>query len=693
MRIGIVFETKSINKFFVHIFYAQNDANKIICFKNRFYVGVLAAQSIGEPATQMTLNTFHYAGVSAKNVTLGVPRLNELINITKNPKTPALTIFLTGAPARDAEKCKDIWCLLQHTTLKNVTANTAIYYDPEPLRSVIPEDQDFVDVYYEIPDFDVTKISPWMLRIELDRKRMVDSKLTMEKISEKITESFSDDLNCIFNDDNAEKLILRLRTMTGGQDKDAMQEDEDEEDCSDDMFLRLIENNILTDMSLQGISEIKKVYMCLPTETAKKSIIINEAGEFEAKQYWILETDGTALIKVLSQPNVDPQRTTSNDIVEIFEGFGIEGVRRSIEREINNVISFDGSYVNYRHLALLCDIMTCKGHLMAITRHGVNRQDVGALMRCSFEESVDILMDAAAHGDTDFMEGVSENIMLGQMMPGGTGAFELMLDENKCKQAMEVPTNTQGSFFFSTFGSPSAGGSNTGATSIWNQAAGATPGGVFGGNATPFGESPIGAAFSPAQTDVSGMSPGGYSPAWSSPGASPMTPHAYMGDMDGGLSPKSPAFGMETPRSNMATSPSYSPTSPGYEPSLSKSPSFGATSPSYSPTSPSYSPTSPSYSPTSPSYSPTSPSYSPTSPSYSPTSPSYSPTSPSYSPTSPSYSPTSPSYSPASPSYSPTSPSYSPTSPSGAGIGKGSISYRKVYQIFFIYKIQYICKH
>lgn len=69
-------------------------------------VGALAAQSLGEPATQMTLNTFHYAGVSAKNVTLGVPRLKELINISKRPKTPSLTVFLLGQAARDAERAK-----------------------------------------------------------------------------------------------------------------------------------------------------------------------------------------------------------------------------------------------------------------------------------------------------------------------------------------------------------------------------------------------------------------------------------------------------------------------------------------------------------------------------------------------------------------------------------------------------------
>ena len=80
-------------------------------------VGALAAQSLGEPATQMTLNTFHYAGVSAKNVTLGVPRLKEIINISKKPKTPSLTVFLTGQSSRDAEKAKVKMCdtlLLRH---------------------------------------------------------------------------------------------------------------------------------------------------------------------------------------------------------------------------------------------------------------------------------------------------------------------------------------------------------------------------------------------------------------------------------------------------------------------------------------------------------------------------------------------------------------------------------------------------
>lgn len=131
-----------------------------------------------------------------------------------------------------------------------VTANTAIYYDPDPQNTVIPEDQEFVNVYYEMPDFDPTRISPWLLRIELDRKRMTDKKLTMEQISEKINAGFGDDLNCIFNDDNAEKLVLRIRIMNSDDNKMA-DEEETVDKMEDDMFLRCIEANMLSDMTLQ----------------------------------------------------------------------------------------------------------------------------------------------------------------------------------------------------------------------------------------------------------------------------------------------------------------------------------------------------------------------------------------------------------------------------------------------------------
>ena len=177
----------------------------------------------------------------------------------------------------------------------------------------------------------------------------------MEQISEKITADFGDDLNCIFNDDNAEKLVLRIRVTHSGNDK--MQEASGEEAADkmeDDVFLKLIEANMLSDMTLQGIESISKVYMCHADRNEKKRIEITDEGEFKAMDEWILETDGTALMKVLSTKNVDPVRTYTNDVVEVLEALGIEAGRKALERELNSVISFDGSYVLPTMYYLLC---------------------------------------------------------------------------------------------------------------------------------------------------------------------------------------------------------------------------------------------------------------------------------------------------------------------------------------------------
>ncbi len=90
-------------------------------------------------------------------------------------------------------------------------------------------------------------------------------------------------------------------------------------------------------------------------------------------------------------PGIDYTRTTSNHIIETIDVLGIEAARNALLKELRGVIEFDGSYVNYRHLAILCDSMTRGGHFMAITRHGINRTENGPLQQCSFEETVDIL--------------------------------------------------------------------------------------------------------------------------------------------------------------------------------------------------------------------------------------------------------------------------------------------------------------
>ncbi|KAF7075840.1 hypothetical protein CFC21_080580 [Triticum aestivum] len=666
-------------------------------------IGCVAAQSIGEPATQMTLNTFHYAGVSAKNVTLGVPRLREIINVAKKIKTPSLSVFLKPEVSKKKELAKNVQCALEYTTLRSVTHATEIWYDPDPLRTTIEEDVEFVKSYYEMPDEDIDpdKMSPWLLRIELNREMMVDKRLSMAEIAEKIKCEFDDDLSCIFNDDNADKLILRIRIKN---DDEVPKQDED-----DDVFLKKVESNMLTEMALGGIPDINKVFI-----KERKVNKFDENDGFTQKsdnkdknKEWMLDTEGVNLLAVMCHEDVDTTRTTSNHLIEVIEVLGIEAVRRSLLDELRAVISFDGSYVNYRHLAILCDTMTYRGHLMAITRHGINRNDTGPLMRCSFEETVDILLDAAMYAESDHLRGVTENIMLGQLAPIGTGGCELYLNDKMLEQAIELqlPSFVEGLDYGMTPAPSPISGMMSPVPSPNFRTSPVTD------HALQFSPYVGGLAFSPVPSNYSTSSGSGYcpsSPVFSpgpggqgyspvSPVYSPLSPIYTPTSLS--YSPVSPIHSPESPVYSPAspvfrptslqysptspvysptsleyspTSPSYSPTSHAYSPT---SPSYSPTSHAYSPTSPSYSPTSPVYSPasfstspyynpTSPSYSPTSHSYSPTSPRYSPASPSYSPTSPNYSPTSPAYSPTSPSYSPTSPSYSPTSPSYSPTSPS-----------------------------
>ena len=615
-------------------------------------IGTIAAQSIGEPATQMTLNTFHYAGVSAKNVTLGVPRLREILNIAKKVKTPSLSVFLRPEWSSDKDRAKSVQCNLEYTTLRSVTSKTEIWYDPDPQSTVITDDEELVRSYFEMPDEDPNaKLSPWLLRIVLDKYMMVDKRLTMGEVAESIRRNYEGELSCIFSDDNAEQLVLRVRLRDdgfGGGKGDGGEGGEGAHVSDDDNFLKKVEASMLTQLVLKGVEDIKKVFL-----RQIESPIVQDGGGYGQVKEWILDTEGVSLLQVMNQPEVDPSRTTSNHLIEMFEVLGIEAARAALLKELRGVIEFDGSYVNYRHLAILCDVMTYRGHLMSISRHGINRVENSALTRCSFEETQDILIDAAAFAEKDLVRGVSDNIMLGQMAPLGTGAFALLLNDAMLEDAIELQLPGYGGGAGGGYESMTPGRMTPGRmTPMMQNSPSAfnspfhSPFHSLGGSFSPY----MDAAFSPGPAVAGGFGGGAgtYSPT--SPGYSPTSP---------GYSPTSPAYSPTSPAYS-PTSPAYSPTSPAYSPT---SPAYSPTSPAYSPTSPAYSPTSPAYSPTSPAYSPTSPAYSPTSPAYSPTSPAYSPTSPAYSPTSPAYSPTSPAYSPTSPAYSPTSPAYSPTSP------------------------------
>ncbi len=645
-------------------------------------VGVLAAQSIGEPATQMTLNTFHFAGVSSKNVTLGVPRLKEILNIAANIKTPSMLIRQTDAKAGQQE-AKVLRSRIELTTLRSLTQAVELYYDPDIQSTIVEDDQDMVESYFILPEEDevIESQSKWLLRIILDRKKLLDKNISIGEVAGKIKEEFKPNLAVIFSDENADEQVMRVRFIW---DQNLKQDDEDEDE-RDERWMRKLEKHLLDDVTLRGVRGVERAFIrqdVVVWEKEDRSLILSKSEP--NCQDWVLDTTGTALREVLAIEGVDSTKAYSNSFIEILEVLGIEAARAGLLKELGMVLSFDGSYVNHRHMALLVDIMTQRGMLMAITRHGINRNDTGALMRCSFEETVEILLEAAGFGELDDCRGVSENIMLGQLAPMGTGEFDVVMDNAMLLTMVEDNSKmmggvTAGNYLDNGAATPYDLGSPT--------YEGGIGGGIYDASFSPMAVSGGDEGFSydhPGAYGDGGISPyggrspfGGTSPfSGTSPAAaspwSPTSPGRGYSPTSPGIS--SPGFAAASPGfMGSSTSPTYSPTSPRF----SNSP----TSPTYSPTSPQYSPSSPNYSPTSPSFmGATSPAYSPTSPQYSPTSPQYSPTSPQYqggndrrsptSPTSPQYSPTSPRYSPTSPAgnFSPTSPRYSPTSPGPANM-------------------------
>ena len=540
-------------------------------------VGVLAAQSIGEPATQMTLNTFHFAGVSSKNVTLGVPRLKEILNVAKNIKTPSMTVYQEETNSGNQESAKLLRSAVEHTSLRSVTETTEIYYDPDIQSTVIEADQDMVESYFILPGGDVEdqfRQSRWLLRIILGRRALLDKGLTVQDVAAKIKENYAKDLAVIFSDDNADEQVVRIRMI-----QDYGKGDEDD-DLEEDLMLKRLESHILDTLTLRGVPGIERAFLNTRTKlrlTEDGSLVMAKGDQL--CEEWFLDTSGSSLGQVLTIPGVDTTRTYSNSFIEVFEVFGIEATRSALMRELTQVLAFDGSYVNHRHLALLVDVMTSRGHLMAITRHGINRADTGALMRCSFEETVEILLEAAACGELDDCRGVSENVMLGQLAPLGTGEMDVFLDQKMLDTV--ISDNARLGIIPGVKGNVLADGAAT----PYDSASPMQDSGYLG---TP----DYGAAFSPI-VQSGGATPGGFT-EYGGPGfGGGMSPYGG-GRSPAGWSPASP-FGATSPFNTSPVSPGGA-SSPGYYSPSSPSGNF-ASSPRFSPASPAYA-ASPAFTPT-----------------------------------------------------------------------------------------------
>ena len=381
------------------------------------HVGIIAAQSIGEPSTQMTLNTFHLAGVAAKsNVTRGVPRLKELLKVTKSPKAISLTIYLKPEFRESKEKAREVAQDLELTMLKDVAKRVAIYYDPKDEETILPEDRDIIAFHKQ---FEVSQaqgeeeapLSNWLLRMELDREKLFNKNISMDDISFILKQRFSDEVTLIYSDFNSPRLIMRMRLpRTSTYELDDLAN------------LKKFIVRLLNGIVIRGTAGIKGVSF-----RQDKDALELEGGAYKPVKQYVLDTDGSNFQSVMIHPMVDGNRLVSSHVHDIYENLGIEATRTVLLNEISTL--FEEAGVNYRHLGLLCDVMTNAGRLMSVDRYGINKKDIGPLAKASFEETEKILLRAAIFGETDPVTGVSANIMTGQVIRGGTAFSQILLDE------------------------------------------------------------------------------------------------------------------------------------------------------------------------------------------------------------------------------------------------------------------------
>ena len=323
-------------------------------------VGILSAESIGEPGTQMTLNTFHFAGVAEMNVTLGLPRIIEILDGRKNLQTPAMEIHLKQSYSKGKD-IKKFALSLKETKLSDIALEFSI--------SLVDSEID----------------------VKLDKERMKSLDLTNSQVISSITKQLKG-----FNvKDNKDSILLKSRSK---------------EESLNDIYKA---KEKIKGIHIKGIKDINQV---LPVKRDDEYIIM---------------TSGSNLSEVLQLEGVDAFRTTTNNIFEIQEVFGIEAARQAIIDEVYKVIENQGFNVDIRHIMLVADTMCVSGILKGITRYGVVSEKASALARASFETPIKHIINAALIGEVDNLNSVVENVMLNQAVPIGTGVPDLIMKPKK----------------------------------------------------------------------------------------------------------------------------------------------------------------------------------------------------------------------------------------------------------------------
>jgi len=375
-------------------------------------------------------DTFHQAGVASKSaVTRGVPRLRELLKVTQNPKAVSLTIALKPEYRNNKDKAREVVQDLELTLLRSITDKVGIYWDEKDERTVIEGDKALMKFYKLFEEGLMAdegmeeRWSKWLLRLELNREEMFNRNISIQEVVAVTKNVWNNDINVIYSDYNSDKLVMRIRLPN--------EKDNDTASQLDDLTnLKKFQNKLLNSIVIRGFPGIKAV-----TFRKDKQYVENINGKYEQIEQYILDTDGSNFIKVMNHPAVDGTRLYSTNVWDVFEVLGIEATRAILHNEITNL--FDSVGVNYRHLCLLCDMITRFGKLMSIDRYGINKIDIGVLAKASFEETEKILLKAALFGEVDPVTSVSANIMMGQPIRGGTAFSQVLLDEQMMSKLLE----------------------------------------------------------------------------------------------------------------------------------------------------------------------------------------------------------------------------------------------------------------
>ena len=354
-------------------------------------VGIIGAQSIGERQTQMTLNTFHRAGLISTTVVTGVPRFTELLNATKHPKSRNCTIRFNEQPQSIAD-ARENGKKIVHIILKDIIADISLLKE-------IPQEI-WYDVYCAIHDVDITQYSH-VVRCQLNGEQLFKRQIVPKDIVRALEENF-EDIKCV-----VAPLKVGVIDVFFKHDEDC---DDDEDDV--ELFCDSVLIPNLLGIKISGIDNIKEIFY-----------------QDDDDGNWYAVTNGSNFKELGSLSNIEFSELISNDMWEIYHNLGIEAARQFLIDEFTFVVSSDGSYINARHIMLVSDIMTHHGTILSVSRYGIKREQTGPLAKAAFEESLDNFMKAGAFGETDNTNGCSASIMLGKTTKAGTGLCELLLEE------------------------------------------------------------------------------------------------------------------------------------------------------------------------------------------------------------------------------------------------------------------------